>query len=53
MACDRFCWGLGVRAVRAGSIGRDRLRFGENKESPQSDTGALGPRLLYEEITAL
>jgi hypothetical protein len=51
-AWDRFCCGLGIRAVRAGSIGRDRLRFGENTESPQSDAGGLGPRPLYEEITA-
>jgi hypothetical protein len=50
---DKFCCGLGVRAVRAGSIGRDKLRFGENTESPQSDAGGLGPRPLYEEISAL
>jgi hypothetical protein len=53
VAWDRSCCGLGVRAVRAGSIGWDRQRFGENTESPQSNAGGLGPRPLYEEISAL
>jgi len=50
---DKFCCGLGVRAVRAGSIGRDRQRLVERAEPPAEETGGLGPRPLYEEITAL
>jgi hypothetical protein len=48
---NRFYCGLVVRAVRAGSIGRDRQRFGGNTESPQSDVGGLGLGPLHEEIS--
>ena len=47
-----FVVGLGVRAVRAGSIGRDRQRPGENTHSPQGEAGGLGPRLVHEETSA-
>jgi hypothetical protein len=43
----------GVRAVRAGSIGRDGQRLGESADPPQGDAGDLGPRPLHEEIIAL
>ncbi len=47
-----FVVGLGVWAVRAGSIGRDEQRLGECTESLPKDAGGLGPRPLHEEITA-
>ena len=50
---DKFCCGLGVRAVRAGSIGRDGQRLGERDEYPPEEAGGLGPRPLHGEITAL
>jgi hypothetical protein len=50
---NKFCCGLGVRAVRAGSIGRDRQRVGESAEPPPDEAGGLGPRPLHEEISAL
>jgi hypothetical protein len=37
--------GLGVRAVRAGSIGRDRQRIGETPHLPISEAGGLCPAL--------
>ena len=48
----KFCCGLGVRAVRAGNIGRDRQRPGENTHSPQMEARGLGPRLVHEETSA-
>jgi len=51
-ALGRFCCGLGVRAVRAGSIGRDGQRLEESTEPLQEEAGGLGPRPLHEEITA-
>ncbi len=53
VARGKFCCGLGVRAVRAGSIGRDGQRIGESTEPPQNEAGGLAPRPLYEETTAL
>ncbi len=53
VARNKFCCGLGVWAVRAGSIGRDGQRLGESTEPPPKDAGGLGPRPLHEEITAL
>jgi hypothetical protein len=52
VARDKFGCGPGVRAERAGSIGRDGPRFADNSDSPQGEAGGLGPRLLGEEITA-
>ena len=52
-ARGKLCCGLGVRAVRAGSIGRDGQRLGESADPPQRDAGGLGPRPFHEEITAL
>jgi len=43
---------LGVRAVRAGSIGRDGQGLEESTEPLQEEAGGLGPRPLHEEITA-
>ena len=51
-APGRFCCALGVRAVRAGSIGRDGQGLEENTEPLQEEAGGLGPRPLHEEITA-
>jgi hypothetical protein len=51
-ARGKFCCGLGVRAVRAGSIGRDGRGLGESADPPQGDAGGLGPRPLHEEISA-
>jgi hypothetical protein len=48
-----FVVGLGVRAARAGSIGRDEQRFGESPETPTSAAGGLGPRPVPEETSAL
>ncbi len=48
-----FVVGLGVWAVRAGSIGRDEQRLGESPETPISAAGGLGPRPVHEEISAL
>ncbi len=48
-----FVVGLGVYAVRAGSIGRDEQRLGESPETPISAAGGLGPHPLHEEISAL
>ena len=42
---NKFCWGLGVRAVRAGSIGRDDPRLEENTASPKWGREALAPAL--------
>ncbi len=50
---NKFCCGLGVRAVRAGSIGWDEQRLGESPETPISAAGGLGPRPVHEEIGAL
>ena len=44
--------GLGVRAVRAGSIGRDGQRLGKITEPPRLEAGGLGPCSLREEIIA-
>ncbi len=49
---NKFCCGLGVRTVRAGSIGRDRQRLEENTHSPQGEAGGLDPRLVHEETSA-
>ncbi len=43
VARGKFCCGLGVRAVRAGSIGRGGQRIGESIEPPQDEAGGLGP----------
>jgi hypothetical protein len=48
-----FVVGLGVRAVRAGSIGRDEQRFGESPETPISKGEGLDPRPVYKETGAL
>ena len=48
-----FVVGLGVWAVRAGSIGRDEQRLAESPETPRSEAGGLGPRPVHEEISAL
>ena len=40
-----FGVGLGVRAVRAGSIGRDEQKLAESPETPISEAGGLRPRL--------
>jgi len=53
VARNKFCWGLGVRAVRAGSIGRDDPRLEENAASPKWGAGGLGPRPLREDPSAL
>jgi len=44
---------VGVRAVRAGSIGRDGQRLVERAEPPAEEAGGLGPRPFHEEISAL
>ena len=48
-----FVAGLGVRAVRARSIGRDEQRFGESPKTPIAEAGSLGPRPLHEETSPL
>ena len=53
VARNKFCWGLGVRAVRAGSIGREDPRLEVNTASPKWGAGGLGPRLLHEDPSAL
>ena len=53
VARNQFCCGLGVRAVRAGSIGRDNPRLEENTASPKWGAGGLGPRPLHEDPSAL
>ena len=53
VAHGKFSCGLGIRAVRAGSIGRDGQRLGERDEYPPEGAGGLGPRPLHGEITAL
>ena len=53
VARNKFCWGRGVRAVRAGSIGRDDPRLEENTASPKWGAGGLGPRPLPEDPSAL
>ena len=45
--------GLGVRAVRAGSIGRDSYGPGERTESPREEAGGRDSRPIHEEISAL
>jgi len=52
VARNKFCWGLGVRAVRAGSIGRDDPRLEENTASPKGGAGGLGPRPFHEDPSA-
>ena len=52
VARNKFCCGLGVRAVRAGSIGREDPRLEENTASPKWGAGGLGPRPLQEDPTA-
>jgi len=51
VAPGKFSCGLGVRAVRAGSIGREGQRLGERDEYPPEGAGGLGPR--PGEISAL
>jgi hypothetical protein len=53
LAHGKFSCGLGVRAGRAGSIGRDGQRLGERDEYPPEGAGGLGPRPLHGEIAAL
>jgi hypothetical protein len=48
----KLCCGLGVRAVRAGSIGREAHRPGERTELPPKEAGGLGPRPVHEETSA-
>ena len=43
VARNKFCCGLGVRAVRAGSIGRDKQRLGESPYSPPWEAEGLWP----------
>ena len=43
VARNKFCWGLGGRAVRAGSIGRDDPRLEENTASPEWGAGRPWP----------
>ena len=50
---DNFCCGLGARAVRAGSIGRDTHGPGERTELPPEEAGGFSPRSIHAEITAL
>ena len=52
-ARNQFCWGRGVRAVRAGSLGRDYPRLEENTASPNWGAGGHGPRPLREGPSAL
>jgi hypothetical protein len=52
-AAADFVVGLGVRAVRAGTIGRDGQRLEENPKTPMPEAGGLGPRAVDEEISAL
>ena len=52
-ARNKLCCGLGVRAVRAGSIGREDPRLEENTASPKWGAGGLGPRPIYEDPSAL
>jgi hypothetical protein len=47
-----FVVGLGVRAVRAGSIGWDGQRLEEYPKTPMPEAGGLGPRPLHEETSA-
>jgi len=53
VARNKFCWGLGARAVRAGSIGREDPRLEENTASPKWGAGGLGFRPLPEDPSAL
>jgi len=53
VARNQFCCGLGVRAVRAGSIGREDPGLEENTASPKGGAGGLGPRPLPEDPSAL
>jgi len=53
VARNKFCCGLRVRAVRAGSIGGDEPRLEENTASPKWGAGGLGPRPLPEDPSAL
>ncbi|MCX5911540.1 MAG: hypothetical protein NTV04_06385 [Deltaproteobacteria bacterium] len=49
----KLCCGLGVRAVRAGSIGREAHSPGERTELPPKEgPGGLGPRPIHEETSA-
>ena len=48
----KLCCGLGVRAVRAGSIGREAHSPGERTELPPKEAGGLGPRPIHEETSA-
>jgi len=52
-AGNKFCFGLGVRAVRAGSIGREDPRLEENTASLKWGAGGLGSRHLHEDPSAL
>jgi hypothetical protein len=52
VAYGKSSCGLGVRAVRAGSTGRDGQRLGDRDEYPPEGAGGLGPRPLRGEITA-
>jgi hypothetical protein len=52
-AVYKVCCGLGVRAVRAGSIGRDTQVPDERTDLPPEEAGGLGPRPIHEEISAL
>ncbi|MDI6755386.1 MAG: hypothetical protein QME78_13455 [Thermodesulfobacteriota bacterium] len=45
--------GLGVRPVRAGSIGRDTPGYGELTELPRQNAGGVSPRPIHGEISAL
>jgi len=50
---QRFCYGLGARPVRAGSIGRDTPGHAEFTELPPQKAGGVSPRSIHEEIGAL
>ena len=52
VARNKFCWGLGVRAVHAGSIGREDPRLEENT-APKWGAGGLGPRPFPEDPSVL
>ena len=44
--------GLGVRTVRAGSIGREEPKFGERAFDPRRKREALAPAPRHEDPTA-
>ena len=49
---ERFCFGLGARPVRAGSIGRDTLGYSKLTDLPPKKSGCFYPRPIHGEISA-